>query len=84
MEKAPRFTASEDLPPILERGEVRIADPAYEGQAATNLDYILESIFIPEAYQAPGEWAVTMPDDFAQRIEAEELAHLMAWLGTFE
>lgn len=83
-EKGPRFTTTGDLPPILERGEMRIADPTYKGQAATNMEYIFESIFIPEAYQAPGEWAVTMHDDFAQRIEAEELAHLLAWLETFE
>ena len=83
-EKGPRFTATEDLPPILERGEVRFADPAYAGQAATNLEYVFESIFIPEAYQAPGEWAVEMHTDFAERIDAEELAHLLAWLETFE
>jgi mono/diheme cytochrome c family protein len=82
-EKGPRFTATDNLPPILERGELRIGDPAYEGQAATDLDYILESIFIPEVHMAPGEWAVTMPDDFAGRIEEEELSHLLAWMQTF-
>jgi hypothetical protein len=83
-EKGPRFAATDDLPPIMERGEVRFADPAYEGRAVTDLDYILESIFIPEAYMAPGEWAVTMPVDYAGRIDDEELAHLLAWLGMFE
>ena len=83
-ERGPRFAATADLPPILERGERRIADPAYAGQAATNLEYILESIFIPTAHMAPGEWAVEMPDDYDGRIEVEELAHLLAWLETFE
>jgi hypothetical protein len=83
-EKGPRFTAAEGLPPIMARGEMRIAESAYEGQAASNLDYILESIFIPEAHMVPGEWAVTMPVDFAGRIDEEELVHLLAWLETFE
>ena len=82
-EKGPRFAAVDGLPPILQRGELRIADPAYEGQAAANLDYVLESIFIPEAYLAPGKWAVTKPDDFSERIEKEELVHLLAWMETF-
>jgi hypothetical protein len=82
-EKAPRFTAADDMPYILERGEMRIADVAYNGQAKTNYEYILESIFIPQAYVVPGEWTGTMPDNFTERIEEEDLAHLLAWMGTF-
>jgi len=82
-QKGPRFTATDDLPPILERGEMRIADPAYAGRATTNQEYLLESIFIPEAHQAPGEWAVTMDMDFVERIEKEELIDLLAWLEIF-
>jgi cytochrome c553 len=83
-EKAPRFTAMDDMPYILERGEMRIADTAYNGQATTNQEYILESIFNPQAYTAPGEWAATMPDNFASRIDEEDLANLLAWLESFE
>ena len=82
-ERGPRFTATDDLLPILERGELRIADPTYEGQAATSTEYLLESIFIPEAHLAPGEWAVTMPDEFAEKVDEEDLAHLLAWMETF-
>ncbi|MFN2293601.1 MAG: hypothetical protein ACK2U0_04245 [Candidatus Promineifilaceae bacterium] len=83
-EKGPRFAATDDLPPVLERGEARIADPAYAGQAASNIDYFLESIFIPEAYTVPGEWAVDMPLDYVERIDAQELVDLLAWLETIE
>jgi cytochrome c2 len=82
-QRGPRFAAVDDLPPIMERGEMRIADPAYGGQAATNLAYVLESIFNPHAYTAPGEWRLEMDDDFAGRIEDEELVNLIAWLETF-
>ncbi|MFN2134494.1 MAG: c-type cytochrome [Candidatus Promineifilaceae bacterium] len=82
-QKGPRFAATDDLPPILERGAMRIADPSYEGQASSDLEYLLESIFVSEAYSVPGEWSVDMPTDYAERIEDEELIHLMAWLETF-
>lgn len=82
-ERGPRFTVTGDLPYVLERGEARLADPAYEGQATTNMEYLLEAIFIPQAHVAPGEWALEMPDDYAERIEEEDLAHLLAWMETF-
>jgi cytochrome c2 len=82
-DRAPRFTATDDMPPIMERGEQRIADPTYQGQATTNLEYILESIFIPEAHVVPGEWVGVMQDDFAETIKDEDLPHLLAWLETF-
>lgn len=83
-EYGPPFTATGDLPHILERGDLRIADPAYEGRAATNREYLIESIFLPEAYVLPGEWAEAMPATFHQRITDEELANIMAWIESLE
>jgi mono/diheme cytochrome c family protein len=80
---APPFASTEDLPPIMERGELRIADPAYEGQAASNQEYVLESIFMPGVYLVPGEWKDTMPYNFHDYITDEELADIMAWMKTF-
>ena len=77
------FTATEDLPNILLRGELRIADPAYKGQATNNLEYILESIFIPDVYILPGKFEEAMPDTFHMRITDQELANIMAWMETF-
>jgi len=83
-EYGPPFTATGDLPHILKRGELRIADPAYEGRATTNREYLIESIFLPEAYVLPGEWAEAMPATFQQRITGEELANIMAWIESLE
>ena len=80
----PHFASSEELPRIMERGELRIADPAYEGSAATNREYIIESIFLPENYILPGEWEKAMPLTFHLRMTDTELANIMAWLSTLE
>jgi mono/diheme cytochrome c family protein len=76
------FTATEDLPNILQRGELRIADPAYKGQATNNLEYILESIFLPDVYILPGRFEEAMPDTYQMRITNQELANIMAWIAT--
>ena len=80
----PQFAASEDLPQILERGELRISDSTYEGRATTNMEYIIESIFFPQAYVILGEWEEEMPTTFPLRITDAELANIIAWMGTVE
>jgi hypothetical protein len=80
----PRFETAGGLPSILERGELRIADPAYEGSASTNREYIIESVLLPEVYVIPGEWVEKMPTDYADSLTEQDLADIMAWLGTFE
>lgn len=80
----PRFSSSDKLPPISERGELRIADPEYSGQATTNQEYMIESIFLPAVYIVPGEWADTMPNAYHEFLSEQELADIMAWLNTFE
>jgi hypothetical protein len=75
------FTAVNGLPPILERGEVRIADPDYTGKATSNLEYFFESIYLPELYIVEGEWVEAMPTTFNYRLtDAQDLADLIAWL----
>jgi hypothetical protein len=81
---APLFTSSGDLPPIWERGEMRIADPGYTGQAANNQEYILESIFFPAAYFVSGEWSDRMPNTYHAQLSDEELADILTWLETIE
>lgn len=81
---APSFKSSDELPPILERGEMRITDPTYSGQATNNIEYILESLFEPKVYFVPGEWEQTMPANFVNFIKDEDLPHLIAWIASFE
>ena len=76
----PRFRVDSELPFILERGTMRIKAPDYEGRATTNQEYIIESIFLPEAYIVPGEWKEPMPTTFQQRMSNQELADILAWI----
>lgn len=79
------FESGEELPKILERGEMRIADPAYAGSASTNEEYIVESIVLPQAYIVHGWWHDDgMPADFGARMTKQDLADIFAWLATFE
>ena len=80
----PRFETAGGLPSILERGELRIADPAYEGSASTNREYIIESVLLPEVYVIPGEWVEKMPTDYADSVTEQDLADIIAWLSTFD
>lgn len=58
--------------------ETRIQDAALSGYTAEQ--YLVESILVPNAYIAPGYPANAMPQDFGARLEAQELADLMAFL----
>jgi hypothetical protein len=83
-ERGPRFVAFDDLPNIFERGEFRIADPAYEGRASTNWEYVIESILVPEAYFVPGDWNEPMPVPIYNIPTEQELADIIAWMKTLE
>jgi hypothetical protein len=76
------FAAVDGLPQIMERGEVRIADPKYTGKATSNLEYIFESIYLPELYIVEGEWVEAMPLSYAHRLtNGQDLADLLAWMA---
>ncbi|MGB7876907.1 MAG: hypothetical protein WBL25_21190, partial [Anaerolineales bacterium] len=68
----PRFTSDGELPFVLERGIMRIKASDYEGRATNNQEYMIESIFQPEAYIVPGDWEESMPTTFQQRISDQE------------
>lgn len=78
--RGPAFTSINDMPAMLERGELRIASSDYTGRATTSQEYILESIFLPEIHLVPGEWARPMSQYALDFITEQELADLLAWL----
>ncbi len=80
----PQFDTAQDLPNIMERGNIRTADPAYEGSATTNQEYIIESILFTEIYLIPGEWEKAMPTYLGDIMTEQDLADVIAWMGTFE
>jgi cytochrome c2 len=81
-EWGPRFAATDELPGILERGEMRISSPDYEGKASTNQEYFIESVYLPKAYIVPGDWGKTMPLIYHQIIDEQDLANIIAWLAS--
>lgn len=80
----PRFISDGELPFVLERGTLRIGLPEYEGRATNDQEYMVESIFQPEAYIVPGEWKESMPTTFQQRMTDQELADILAWIATLK
>jgi hypothetical protein len=80
----PRFESSADIPAISGRGELRTRDPNYEGVASTDREYIIESVVLPEAYVVEGEWEEEMPTYFKDIISDQDLADIIAWMGTFK
>ncbi|MEJ2150619.1 MAG: cytochrome c [Chloroflexota bacterium] len=48
------------------------------------LTYFHESIVMPGNYKVPGFEGVSMPDNFGQRLDAQSLADLMAFLDTLK
>lgn len=82
---ATRFESEDDMPEIMARGEIRIADPDYQGSATTGEEYIIESILLPDIYIVPGTPAgAAMPTNYDKLLTKQDLADLLAWLGTFE
>jgi mono/diheme cytochrome c family protein len=56
----------------------RIKDPALAGYSVTR--YLVESIVHPNAYIAPDYLANLMPDNYGKRLNAQQLADLVAYL----
>ena len=82
--RGPSFNAAEGMPNIMERGDLRIADPAYEGSASTNREYLIESVFLPEVYLIPGNWPEAMPTDYGDLMTEQDVADILVWMGTFD
>lgn len=80
-----RFESDGDLPNIMERGEIRMADPAYKGNASTNEEYILESILLPEIYIVDSNWneGEGMTPDFGKLLTRQDLADILVWMSTY-
>ena len=81
---APPFASSDELPSISARATLRMADPSYSGQASTADEYLIESILVPDIFVVAWNFAHPMDDYYDERLSAQELADLLAWLRTFE
>jgi hypothetical protein len=79
----PRLGADGNLPAIFERATLRIADPAYSGNATTPVEYLIESITDPRIYEVDGNWLESMTDNYYD-LPVQELADIIAWMLTIE
>jgi nitric oxide reductase subunit C len=76
------------LPGIAERARLRIRDARYGGSATTPEEYVRESIVAPSAYVVPDQpgyghpGASEMPPGFGTRMNAQDLADVVAFLMT--
>lgn len=66
--------------PALQSGE-RLSDPALAGY--TPEQYLVESIVQPMAYTVPG-YAPAMPQNFGERLDAQMLADIIAYLKSYD
>lgn len=77
---APSFGEDGDLPEIVERAAMRIADPNYTGNATTPEEYLIESIVLANDYIIPGEWKENMGSTLAYTLTVQDLADVIAWM----
>jgi len=78
----PAWAASGDVPGIATRAGERIQEADYTGSATTAQQYLIESIVLPNAFVEPGYQPSIMPQDFGQRLTAQQVADLIAYMDT--
>lgn len=79
----PAWEAEGDTPGIGARAEERYQQENYTGEAESAQQYLVESILRTDAHVVEGFDAGIMPDTYGQRLTAQDLADLVAYLNTF-
>jgi mono/diheme cytochrome c family protein len=69
-------------PPLIIRvtGPLRLADPAYRGQAKTVHDYVIESVLDPGLFVVQGYPAGTMPTWYGAKLSALAMEKIALYL----
>lgn len=76
----PKWAAEGAEPGIGARAEDRFQAPGYTGSATSAEQYLLESIVLPNAYVVEGFQADLMPQNFGDRLSAQDAADLIAYM----
>lgn len=76
----PYWPAQGDEPGVGARAEARFRQADYSGAADSAEAYLLESIVLPNAYVVEGYGANIMPGDYGDRLTAQQVADLIAYL----
>jgi len=78
----PAWAGSGEMPGIATRAAERINETDYTGSATTAQQYLVESIVAPNVFVVPGYGSGIMPQDYAQRLTAQQVADLIAYMET--
>jgi len=76
----PKWPADAGAPGIGSRAETRIQAPGYAGQATSAEQYLFESVVMSNAYVVEGFQSNLMPQNYADRLSAQEMADLLAYM----
>jgi len=76
----PKWPADAGAPGIGSRAETRIQEPGYAGQATSAEQYLFESVVMSNAYVVEGFQPNLMPQNYADRLSAQDMADLLAYM----
>jgi mono/diheme cytochrome c family protein len=76
----PSWAPSGDDPGIGERAEVRFSQSDYTGMATSAEEYLIEATVLPNVYLVDGYVLDVMPVNYGQRLSAQDLADLVAYM----
>lgn len=80
----PAWEGEGEVPGIGARSAQRIEQENYTGNAETAQQFLVESIVQTNVHIAEGFEAGIMPGDYGQRMTAQDLADVIAYLETFQ
>ena len=83
-EVGPAWEATDGLPGLARRGEIRIQQDDYTGNAFNGDEYLIESVIQTNIFLVEGYEPSIMPVNFGERITLQDMADLLAYMKTFE
>lgn len=76
----PPWAPAGEVAGIGERADTRFTQEGYPGQATSAEQYLIESVVLPNVYIVAGYEANVMPANYGQRLTAQQLADLVAYM----
>jgi mono/diheme cytochrome c family protein len=80
----PAWLAQAGQPGIGARAETAFAAPDYTGKAQSAEQYLIESVVQSNAFVGPGFQPNIMPANYGERLSAQDLADILAYLKTLK
>jgi mono/diheme cytochrome c family protein len=82
-EVGPAWAATDGLPGLAVRAEIRIQQEDYQGESSNAEEYLIESVIQSNAFVVDGYVESVMPTDFGERLTLQDMADLLAYMLTF-